>query len=292
MMCFYNPCSINQYDLCDDWHATRSTAEGRRVGGRPPRFRLFHVPCRRASWGVEQTKPPTADITMLSCCLEKITLGNDKIHVMMCFYNPCSINQYDLCDDWHATRSTAEGRRVGGRPPRFRLFHVPCRRASWDVEQTKPPTADITMLSCCSEKITLGNDKIHVMMCFYNPCSINQYDLCDDWHATRSTAEGRRVGGRPPRFRLFHVPCRRASWGVEQTKPPTADITMLSCCLEKITLGNDKIHVMMCFFNLCSINQYDFCDDCHATRSTAEGRRVGGRPPRLRLFHVPCRRAS
>ena len=155
---------------------------------------------------------------MLSCCSEKITLGNDKIHVMMWFFNLCSINQYDLCDDWHATRSTAEGRRVGGRPPRLRLFHVPCRRASWGVEQTRPPTADITMLSCCSEKITLGDDKIHVMRCFFNLCSINQYDLCDDWHATRSTAEGRRVGGRPPRLRLFHVPCRRASWGVEQTR--------------------------------------------------------------------------
>ena len=104
------------------------------------------------------------------------------------------------------------------RGPRLRLFHVPCRRASWGVEQTRPTTADITMLSCCSEKITLGNDKIHVMMCFFNLCSINQYDLCDDWHATRSIAEGRRVGGRPPRLRLFHVPCRRASWGVEQTR--------------------------------------------------------------------------
>ena len=181
---------------------------------------FFFIVMFRHSTGrtMQSLNPTTADITMLSCCSEKITLGNDKIHVMMCFFNLCSINQYDLCDDWHATRSTAEGRRVGGRPPRLRLFHVPCRRASWGVEQTRPPTADITMLSCCSEKITLGDDKIHVMRCFFNLCSINQYDLCDDWHATRSTAEGRRVGGRPPRLRLFHVPCRRASWGVEQTR--------------------------------------------------------------------------
>ena len=87
---------------------------------------------------------------------------------------------------------------------------------------------------------------------------------------------------------FFIVMFRHSTGCTLQSQPDRRHLT--SPCYRvvrrKLHREMPKIHVVMCLFNFYSINQHGLCDDCHATRSTADGRRVGGRPPRPSLLSL------